>query len=60
MNKSVWGGDGMALRDELLAELERRRGEDVSGQALAERFCVSRSAVWKAVNALRALSLIHI
>ena len=44
----------MALRDELLAELERRRGEDVSGQALAERFCVSRSAVWKAVNALRA------
>ena len=54
MDKSVWGGDGMALRDELLAELEKRRGEDVSGQALAERFCVSRSAVWKAVNALRA------
>ena len=44
----------MALRDDLLAELEKRRGEDVSGQALAERFGVSRSAVWKAVNALRA------
>ena len=43
----------MALRDDLLAELEKRRGEDVSGQALAERFGVSRSAVWKAVNALR-------
>ena len=36
----------MALRDDLLAELEKRRGEDVSGQALAERFGVSRSAVW--------------
>ena len=44
----------MALRDDLLAELEKRRGDDVSGQALAERFGVSRSAVWKAVNALRA------
>lgn len=44
----------MALRENLLAELERRRGEDVSGQALAERFGVTRSAVWKAVNALRA------
>ena len=44
----------MALRDDLLAELEKRRGDDVSGQALAERFDVSRSAVWKAVNALRA------
>ena len=45
----------MPLRDELLEALEKRRGEDVSGQALAERFGVSRSAVWKAVNALRAL-----
>ena len=44
----------MALRDELLAELEARRGEDVSGQALAGRFGVSRSAVWKAIGALRA------
>ena len=43
----------MALRDDLLAELEKRRGVDVSGQALAERFGVSRNAVWKAVNALR-------
>ena len=45
----------MPLLDELLEALEKRRGEDVSGQALAERFGVSRSAVWKAVNALRAL-----
>ena len=44
----------MALREELLAELEKRRGEDISGQALAERFGVTRSAVWKAINALRA------
>ena len=47
-------GGSMALRDELLAELEARRGEDVSGQALAGRFGVSRSAVWKAIGALRA------
>ena len=32
-------------------------GDDVSGQALAERFDVSRSAVWKAVNALRAAGI---
>lgn len=44
----------MALKEGLLDELERRRGEDVSGQALAERFGVTRSAVWKAIGALRA------
>lgn len=44
----------MALRDELLCELEARRGADISGQALAERFGVSRSAIWKAISALRA------
>ena len=44
----------MTLKDRVLGALFDARGEELSGQALAERFGVSRSAVWKAVNALRA------
>ena len=43
----------MTLKEQVLAELEKHRGTDLSGQALAERFGVSRNAIWKAVNALR-------
>lgn len=42
------------VRDEVLAALERRRGEYVSGEALAEQLGVSRAAVWKAIDRLRA------
>ena len=44
----------MPLKDELLKALEAHREEPLSGQALARRFSVSRTAVWKAVNELRA------
>ena len=44
----------MTLKDKVLGALLDARGEELSGQALAERFGVSRSAVWKAVRALRA------
>ena len=43
----------MILTEESLQALEAGRGTPLSGQALAERFGVSRSAVWKAVNALK-------
>ena len=43
----------MALKNSLLGELETHREEALSGQALAERFGVSRNAVWKAINALK-------
>lgn len=43
----------MSLKQDLLAALESHRGADLSGQLLAEKLGVSRSAVWKAVNALR-------
>ena len=43
----------MNLKQSLLMELESHRDADLSGQALAERFGVSRNAVWKAVNALK-------
>ena len=43
----------MTLKDKVLGALLDARGEELSGQALAERFGVSRSAVWKAVSALR-------
>ncbi|MBO5052380.1 MAG: biotin--[acetyl-CoA-carboxylase] ligase [Clostridia bacterium] len=44
----------MQLKIEVLKILEEERGRDISGQALAERFGVSRNAVWKAVKALQA------
>lgn len=44
----------MNLKHSILAELETNRGAALSGQALAERFGVSRNAVWKAINALKA------
>ena len=44
----------MTLKDKVLGALLDARGEELSGQALAGRFGVSRSAVWKAVKTLRA------
>ena len=44
----------MSLKSNLLAELEAHRDTPLSGQALAERFGVSRNAIWKAMNALKA------
>jgi BirA family transcriptional regulator, biotin operon repressor / biotin---[acetyl-CoA-carboxylase] ligase len=44
----------MPLKDELIRELETHRDAPVSGQELAARFAVSRTAVWKAVNELKA------
>lgn len=40
------------LKDEILGEL--LLGKAVSGEALAKKYGVSRSAVWKAVNALKS------
>lgn len=42
----------MSLKSEILEEL-RRRGGYVSGEELARSLNKSRTAVWKAVNALR-------
>lgn len=44
----------MATREKLLAILNERRGAYFSGEELASRLGVSRTAVWKAVGALRA------
>lgn len=44
----------MSLKHDILKELELNRGKYYSGQALAERFGVSRAAVWKAVKGLIA------
>ena len=41
------------MKTKLLSYLEARKGEYVSGEALAEKFGVSRAAVWKAVASLR-------
>lgn len=43
----------MTLRENILAALEQSGDAPLSGQMLAARFGVSRSAVWKAVNALK-------
>lgn len=44
----------MGTKEKLLALLEARKGEYLSGEQIAEALTVSRTAVWKAVNALRA------
>ncbi len=47
----------MATKDELQTLLESRRGEVLSGEEAAVRLKISRAAVWKAVEALRARGL---
>lgn len=42
------------LKDSILTELEQNRTAPLSGQELADRYQVSRNAVWKAINALKA------
>jgi BirA family biotin operon repressor/biotin-[acetyl-CoA-carboxylase] ligase len=43
----------MSIKNEVVKILEGNRGIPVSGEALAERLGVSRTAVWKAVGALK-------
>lgn len=43
----------MPLKLDVLSVLLKNRNKDISGQYLAERFGVSRNAVWKAVNSLK-------
>lgn len=43
----------LMLKKELLFELETHRDIPLSGQELANRFHVSRNAVWKVINALK-------
>lgn len=44
----------MTTQEQILSLLEESRGRPLSGEALAERLGVSRTAVWKAVKELRA------
>lgn len=44
----------MSLKSKVLTELEHHAGLDVSGQTIANKFGVTRSAVSKAVSSLRA------
>lgn len=44
----------MSTKDKLLELLDAAKGRYVSGAAAAERLSLSRTAVWKAVKALRA------
>jgi len=41
------------LKEKILLELEQNRGKALSGQFLADKFGVSRNAVWKAVNSIK-------
>ena len=43
----------MSVKNDIRSELEAHRGEDISGQYLAEKLGVSRNAVWKAINSLK-------
>lgn len=41
------------LKEDILYELESHRDMPISGQDLADRFGVSRNAVWKVINSLK-------
>lgn len=43
----------MKTKDIVLRELERNRANYISGQELAERLNISRTAIWKAINNLK-------
>lgn len=43
----------MSVKEEILCILEQYKGESISGQELAEKLGVSRTAVWKAINSLK-------
>lgn len=43
----------MTVKSRLLELLEQRKGETLSGEALAQELSCTRAAVWKAVKALR-------
>lgn len=43
----------MSVKKEILNILEKKKGSTVSGQELADILKVSRTAVWKAINALK-------
>ena len=43
----------MGTKEKLLALFEADKGKFFSGEELAARLAVSRTAVWKAVNSLR-------
>ena len=50
----------MSLKNEILALLEQNRGVPLSGSVLADKYKVSRNAVWKAVNALKEYEEINL
>ncbi|MGD9568314.1 MAG: biotin--[acetyl-CoA-carboxylase] ligase [Sedimentibacter sp.] len=43
----------MSVKNEVLLILEQYKGQSISGQELAEKLGVSRTAVWKAINSLK-------
>ena len=51
-HKIIYAGEIMSIKKDVLAMLEKHRGNYFSGEELAEQLGVSRTAVWKAVRAL--------
>lgn len=43
----------MTIKEQVLLLLEEQRGRFFSGQEIADRLCVTRASVWKAVKALQ-------
>ena len=44
----------MNTKEVVLQELEKNRGIYISGQELADRLKISRTAIWKAINTLKS------
>lgn len=44
----------MSIKEAIICHLEAKRGQEISGQALADMLGVSRVAVWKAIKSLKS------
>lgn len=44
----------MSVLNQILAILEKKKGEYISGESAAQELCVSRNAIWKAISDLKS------
>ncbi len=52
-NEEKGGGD-VAVKEDVLRLLEKNRNNSISGEAIAKTLSVSRNAIWKGIESLRA------
>lgn len=44
----------MLIKGKVLKILEENKGKNISGEEIAKKLIISRTSIWKAINALRS------